>query len=276
MFKRYVDDYKFYFRTEEEANESVRIIEKILNQYNLNLNLAKTEIKRFPYENISTMHDTYVESLKKDGIFGVLNAAARFHSSGEKGAYKYALKYIRQQKLNVKEFDLIFPLLVNVMLLDPKYGKYVIEFLKKNRSKIDVNKMSYIANNELKHSISHELQQESLLFLHMIHDLRLNLFPENLLAILKSNDDFSIILALDIWRHHNALVKRNRTEAKEINKAVKNLANKLQDEKYNGARWLLLYEAEIHALFGKEVYTPVEKTELFKKLYDNKISFYKG
>lgn len=276
VFKRYVDDYKFYFRSEEAANESVRIIEKILNQYNLNLNLAKTEIKRFPYESISTMHDTYVAALKKDGVFGVLNAAAQFHSGGEKGAYKYALKYIKQQKLNVKEFDLIFPLLVNVMLIDPKYGKYVIEFLKKNRTKIDVDQLSSIANNELKQSISHELQQESLLFLHMIHDLRLNMSPENLLATLGSNYDFSIILALDIWRHHNSLVKRNRTEAKEINKAVKKLAKDLQNEKYNGARWLLLYEAEMHSLFAKEVYTPVEKTEFFKKLYENKITFYKG
>ena len=92
-----------------------------------------------------------------------------------------------------------------------------------------------------------------------------------------SHDNSSnAILALDIWRHHNSLVKRNRTEAKEINKAVKKLAKDLQNEKYNGARWLLLYESEMHSLFAKEVYTPVEKTEFFKKLYENKISFYKG
>ena len=38
VFRRYVDDYKFYFRSESQAEESIRIIEKILNQYNLNLN----------------------------------------------------------------------------------------------------------------------------------------------------------------------------------------------------------------------------------------------
>lgn len=39
VFKRYVDDYKFYFRTEFEAQQSIKFIEKILNEYNLNLNL---------------------------------------------------------------------------------------------------------------------------------------------------------------------------------------------------------------------------------------------
>ena len=274
IFKRYVDDYKFYFRTEEDANESVRAIEKILNQYNLNLNLSKTDIQRFPYDNLSNMQDVYTRALKKEGVFGVLNAAAQFHSNGEKGAYKYALKYIRKQKLELKDFDLIFPLLVNIMLIDPKYGKYVLLYLKKNRLQIDLVKLSKIANNELKQSVKHELQQESLLFLNMIHDLRLKLSSENLINILNSNDDFSIILALDIWRHHKPLVERTRTEAKHINEAVKKLANSLTGENYSGSRWLLLYEAEKHSLFLKGTYTPAEKNDFFKALFDNDVTFY--
>ena len=134
IFRRYVDDYKFYFRSETKAQESVQQIEKILNKYNLNLNLSKTEIRRFPYEILSNMKDSYDAAFKKDGIFGVLNAAGTFHIAGEKGAYKYALKYIKKEKLNAETFNLVFPMLVNVMLLDPKYGKYVIAFMKKNRA----------------------------------------------------------------------------------------------------------------------------------------------
>lgn len=85
----------------------------------------------------------------------------------------------------------MFPLLVNIMLIDPKYGKYVLQFLKKNRSQIDLNKLSEVANNELRQSVKHELRQETLLFLNLIHDLRLNLSSENLNSILNSNDDFA-------------------------------------------------------------------------------------
>lgn len=276
VFKRYVDDYKFYFRSEAQAKESVRIIEKILNQYNLHLNLAKTEILRFPYEKLSNMQSAYAAALKKDGIFGVLNAAAQFHTDGEKGAYKYALKYIRKQKLDLQSFELIFPLLVNIMLLDPKYGKYVITFLKKNRTGIDIQKLSNIANNELMQSLKGELQQESLLFLYLIHDIRLKISPENIIAALNSQDDFSIIIALDIWQHHNSLVIRTKTQARIINKAINTLAAELSGENYLGSRWLLLYEAEKHDLFPKGTYTPIARTPLFEALFNNGISFYEG
>lgn len=276
VFRRYVDDYKFYFRSESKASESIQKIERILNEYNLHLNLAKTEIVRFPYEKVSSMPSAYAKAAKEGGIFGVLNAAAEFHVAGEKGAYKYALKYVRKRKLDLESFGFCFPLLVNIMLLDPKYGKYIIAFLKKNRSGIDVQELSRIANDELAQSLENRLQQESLLFLYLIHDLRLNIRAENIISVFDSKDDFSIIIALDIWRHHNALVVRTRPEATAINKAIATLGSELTGESYSGARWLLLYEAEQHSLFPPNVYTPVERTPFFELLSDNGISFYEA
>lgn len=276
VFKRYVDDYKFYLRSEVEAQEKVKLIEKILNEYNFNLNLSKTEICRFPYENISSMHDTYAIELQKDGVFGVLNAAAKFHSAGEKGAYKYALKYIRNEELDLDEFEIVFPLLVNIMLLDPRYGKYVITFLKKNYSEINTQVLGKIINKELKYSLERDLQQESLLFLFMIHDLQLKLAGENVIRVLESDNDFSIIIALDIWRHHKDLVERTRSQAGQIGEKIKDLIKQLHKQNYQGPRWLLLHEVEMHNLLPKNLYTPVERTEFFKLLYKYKISFYEA
>ena len=276
VFRRYVDDYKFYFRSETDAEESVRQIEKTLNDYNLNLNLSKTEILKFPYELLSDMQNAYSIALKKDGIFGVLNAASAFHTAGEKGAYKYALKYIRNSKLDVTTFNLVFPILVNVMLLDPKYGKYVISFMKKNKANIDTEKLAAIANNELRQSLSQELQQESLLFLYLIHDIRLPITAENIIGVLKSRDDFSIIMALDIWRHHNSLVSRTRQEASMVKKVIKELISELTGETYVGARWLLLYEIKRHGLLPAQEYTPIPLTPFFQLLNQNGISFYES
>lgn len=276
IFRRYVDDYKFYFRSEFQAEDGVQKIEKILNQYNLNLNLSKTKIQRFPYEILSNMKDAYADCLKKDGIFGVLNAASSFYSSGEKGAYKYALKYINKTKLNAETFNLVFPMLVNIMLLDPKYGKYVISFLKRNRSNINIDRLSNIANNELNQSLIQELQQESLLFLHLIHDIRLSIKAQNIINILKSDNDFAIIIALDIWSHHKSLVKRTKSEATLINSSIKDLVNELIGESYTGPRWLLLYEIERHRLIPTRIYTPIPKNPFFQLLSDNNISFYES
>lgn len=276
IFRRYVDDYKFYFRSETKAQESVQQIEKILNKYNLNLNLSKTEIRRFPYEILSNMKDSYDAAFKKDGIFGVLNAAGTFHIAGEKGAYKYALKYIKKEKLNAETFNLVFPMLVNVMLLDPKYGKYVIAFMKKNRANIDTKKLTDIANEELKQNLSQELQQESLLFLYLIHDVRLSILAENIINILKSHDDFSIIIALDIWKHHKSLVRRKPIEETKINKAIKALISELAGETYSGPRWLLLYEIKQHQLLPVNSYRSIPMTAFFQILNQNKISFYEN
>ncbi|MEN6470135.1 MAG: RNA-directed DNA polymerase [Clostridiaceae bacterium] len=276
IFRRYVDDYKFYFRTETQAEDGIQQIEKILNEYNLNLNLSKTTIQRFPYEILSNMQEAYAVALKKEGIFGVLNAAAAFHISGEKGAYKYALKYIKKTKLDTKTFDVVFPLLVNVMLLDPKYGKHVITFMKKNRTNINLDKLAIIANNELMQSLSQGLQQESLLFLYLIHDIRLVISAQNIISVLQSHDDFSIIIALDIWKHHKTLVSRTQTEARLINKAIKELITELAGETYFGARWLLLYEIQQHNLLPADKYTPVPLTPFFQALSQNSVSFYES
>ena len=275
VFRRYVDDYKFFFRSESDASESVKIIERILSEYNLNLNLAKTEIKQFPYEQISSIKQSFDAAIEKDGIFGVLNAAALFHTSGEKGAYKYALKYIRNHQLKTDDFPLVFPLLINIMLLDPKYGKYVIQFMKRNKQIIDTEELQKIINRELKNSLNLQLQQESLLFIYMIHDLKLKVEAGNILSIIQSENDLAIIIALDMWTHHNKRVLRTRTEAREINLAVKELANSLAFEKYTGNRWLLLYEAEAHSLFPQKVYTPIVMTPFFALLKQNGVDLYK-
>lgn len=276
IFKRYVDDYKFYFRSETDAEASVKQIEKILNEYNLNLNLSKTEIRRFPYEMLSNIGETYINALKKDGVFGVLNAAAILYTSGEKGAYKYALKFIKKSKLTSENFSLVFPILVNIMLLDPKYGKYVIGFMKKNHANIDIKEIESISNKELRQSISQGLQQESLIFLHLIHEIRLSICADNIIEIFKSHNDFAIIIALDIWKHHSTLVKRTRSEAIKINQAIKDLVSELNGETYSESRWLLLYEIVQHNLLSPKLYTPIEMPKFFQELSSRHISFYES
>jgi hypothetical protein len=78
-----------------------------------------------------------------------------------------------------------------------------------------------------------------------------------------------------MWTHHNKKVVRSRTEAHEINLAVKDLADSLSYETYDGSRWLLLYEADTHSLFPKGFYTPVTMTPFFTLLKQNGIDLYK-
>lgn len=276
IFKRYVDDYKFYFRTREKAEESVPKIERILNDYNLNLNLSKIVIEQFPYDNYSDMGEIFNTAFSKKKVLGVLNEASNLYAKGEKGAYKYALKFLKNKKLETTKFDIIIPLLINIMLLDPRYGKYVISFMESNRKELNISKLEMVVNEELSKNLDQELQQEALLFLNMIKRVKLHISGANVIKILNTYEDFSTIIVLDIWKRDNKLVKRTRSEAIEINKEIKDLAKKLGSETYHGEHWLLLYEVNRHKLLSvkKYGYKEPQMNDFFKLLCQNDISFY--
>ena len=277
VFKRYVDDYKFYFRSESQAQESLPTIEKILNEYNLTLNTAKTKIQKYPYEIITDIKDRFDRALYNDGVFGVLNVASQLQMSDEKGAYKYALKYLRGRALPDKDdLQVVIPTLINIMLLDPKYGKYVTEYLKENLDGINSDKLRMVFNNELQKSLEGELQQESLLFIQLIRDLDLEISGKNLLNVIKSDNDFAIIIGLDLWKHRNHRVNRTRTEAREINTAIIDLINSLKGEKLTGSRWLLLYEIKVNKLIDDSMTPEIEMDDFFNKLSSLGVSFYRG
>lgn len=274
-FKRYVDDYKIYFRSESQAQESLPIIEKILNEFNLTLNTAKTEIEKYPYEIISQIRDAYDVALKTDGVFGVLNKAAQLHSNGEKGAYKYALKYLKDEPIPIDDLQIIIPTLVNIMLLDPRYGKHITKYLKKNIFTINAETLSVVFNRELSCSLQNELQQESLMFIQLIKDLNLTISADNIIKIMKSDNDFAIIICLDIWKNHNKSIQRSKHEARLINEAIKELMSSLNGEKLSGARWLLLYELYVHKFVSNELLPELEINDFFKKMFELGVTFYR-
>lgn len=277
VFKRYVDDYKFYFRSEPQAKESLPVIEKILNEFNLTLNTSKTEIQKYPYEIISDIKEKFDKALKDEGVFGVLNTASQLHISGEKGAYKYALKYLRNKPLPGKgDLQIVIPTLINIMLLDPRYGKHVTDYLKRNLHVISKEALTTVFNEELSKCLDGELQQETLLFIQLIRDLDLCIFAGNVLRTIKSDNDFAIIIALDIWKNKNAKVKRTRSEAREINVAIRQLADALNGETLSGSRWLLLYEIKTNKLINETEMPSIEMNPFFEKMNSLNITFYKS
>lgn len=273
-FTRYVDDYKFFFRTELEARLQLPKISRILSTYNLSLNESKTKIVEFPYNTFSDINTILKNAYDEDSIFGVLNKAGELHNSGEKGAYKYALKMISNKEIPSEQIDIVLPLLVNIMLLDPKYGKFVISHIKKNIDNIGKDKLRLIIKEELANSADKELQQESLLFLHFARDLEISISGESVLKILKNGDDFSKIIVLDLWKNHKNRIIRNEEIENSIELEIEFLYNELKKYGYNSEHWLILYESEMHNFNPNQDYEYPEKDSFFKKMQELNVSFY--
>ena len=274
IFKRYVDDYKFYFRTEAEAVLKLSLIERILNEFNLNINASKTEILQFPFDNIEHIKYLFETAYEREGVFGILNQAGLLHNAGQKGAYKYALKMITGYKIKSEEIDVILPLLVNIMLLNPKYCNYIDKQLKENIEAVGRENIEKVINSELESNLKNNLEQEVLVFLFLIRELKLGIDSRSIIDIIKMQNDFSCIIALDIVNNHNYLINDYLENKVVIENVINELMNSLADYDYKNEHWLLLYESELHDFFcGKFSYP--EKDKFFKKMKELNISFYR-
>ena len=280
VFTRYVDDFKLYFRTEIEAITSVPIIEKIVNEYGLNLNTSKTKITKYPFNTISKISATYIKAFKDDGVFGVLNSAAILFNNNEKGAYKYAMKVIEDKLFAhvtleaIQKFQEILSMLINIMLLRPNLGKSIVEYLKLNKNLIIKDQLAQSINKELESILDNELQEEILWFVYASRELGLAISCKNLINILTYGDDFSIIIILDIYndnRNHY-----NKDEIITIDKEIKKLASSLKGENMNGSRWLLLYEITVHEFMSDNIIPKPTFNSFFKYLKQKNISFYEN
>lgn len=132
-----------------------------------------------------------------------------------------------------------------------------------------------LCNRELSCSLQNELQQESLMFIQLIKDLNLTISADNIIKIMKSDNDFAIIICLDIWKNHNKSVQRSKHEARLINEAIKELMSSLNGEKLSGARWLLLYELYVHKFVSNELLPELEINDFFKKMFELGVTFYR-
>ena len=272
IFKRYVDDFKFYFRSEPEAQKAIVEISKIIAEFNLSINQAKIEIVEYPFDLESRMKERLDNSLE-DSVYSALMEAGRLYLEGEKGAYKYALKMLKNKAIPDVGFESVLSMLFNINLLDPKYARFIVDYLRKSKSVVGGQRLSEIINAELRCGLQDGHEQEVLNLLFFLRAIGLELEGSLLLDSLKMGNDFIDVIALDCWVNKNDLVKRSLNEARAINQEVNRISDALQKESVDGEHWLLIYEAKAHKLLNAGDFTG-KAAVFFEKMLDQGVSFY--
>ena len=272
-FKRYVDDYKFYFRSEHEARQAIIDVSKILNEFNLAINQSKVEIVEYPFDLESGIKDCLDFAYDRAGVYGALTEAGRLYLGGEKGVYKYALKMLRGREIPENARLQVISMLFNINLVDPKYARYVVPFLEQCREELGNEKLSQIVNDELKRSLSERFEQEVLNLLFFIRKLGLTVKGSLLLDSFNLENDFIDIIALDLWVKCNSKVDRDRSDARKINATVSSLEEEMELQTMDGEHWLLLYESCVHGLLNVDI-DKGKTSVFFKKMKELNLSFY--
>lgn len=271
-FRRYVDDYKFYFRSEPEAQKAIVDISKVLAEYSLSINQSKIEIAEYPFDLESRMKER-LDAALEISVYSALMEAGRLYLEGEKGAYKYALKMLRNREIPDEDFAPVLSMLFNINLLDPRYARYIVSYLEQSKSAMGVQRLAEIINRELDRSLQDGYDQEVLNLLFFLRAINLEIEGSLLLGALDMENDFIDVIALDFWTNRNDLVNKSSNEAHEIDGAVGKIADELRRETVDGEHWLLIYEAKAHSLLDIGEFSG-KTADFFAAMLDQGVSFY--
>lgn len=266
-FKRYVDDYKFYFLSKEQAEQFVPYFQRVLNEYKLNINHFKTDLSKYPYEIQDTLgYELSQEVINKIGIVSYINKMNTLYLEGHRGALKYGLKTIKNKKIKESEEPLVKSQLINTLLVYPQISNLVIDFFKKNDFELD-EKIGQILNKALENSLKLEHDVEIIWIIYFMKSFNLEISIENIIHILKRVEVFSTIYILDYITH------KELYRVDDIKEQIKKLKDKLKEESIYGEKWLLIYEANRNNWI-KGIKVNLGKKGFLKDLFDRDIKIY--
>ena len=279
-FVRYVDDYNFYFSSQEEANNAIPKIASILSEYNLLINKEKIQLIKFPFDVLENFDDLF--SLAEDGenVYILLQKAYSLASEGNVGALKYLLKILNDKNLPNKYLPQIYGLLINTMITFPLLSPYVVNvielylpYLKPERFHKQMNK---ILSKELFSNHDHEV----LWLLYVILKAGVTITEENIKEILKSNNDLAIIMCLDYLNNNfkNVGFKNIKEVADKYDEELSIISNRIKDSSMLSKNWLLIYTiCKLDLRINKKIkINKIKQTKLYQIFDANNINFYES
>lgn len=280
-FRRYVDDYCFYFGSVDDRRRALHGIDSVLREFDLRINQSKIKEIDFPFDVLIPLARNLevAYNAEGDGFFNVLNEAGLLYQKGEQGAYRYALKYIQDKKLDEDMqsecANAIASILINLTVDDPRFNKYVIKIIKNNEEHFEKKMIRDRLNEVLKTAMRDGHDQEAINILYLLRELELDVDALNVLSAIESGNDFAALIALDLLKNARTRVADLERYEASIDAEIADLKKLMDEESMLGSHWLLKYECKAHDLADIGFESGGENS-FFSAIYKMKISFYKG
>ncbi|WAA12828.1 RNA-directed DNA polymerase [Fervidibacillus halotolerans] len=164
-FVHYVDDYEFYFRNEADFNLVKNKIRRIFEKYRLRINESKTQLIEYPYHHNTDLKYEFKNQLEKfkiskrvqDAVL-IFFKADELYESGEKGAYKYLYKQIRNETFSSvwKEIE---PFLIGHLLVKPSLSPYIFNLIDNHKELVSsdfINELKTNLNSSVENGLDNE------------------------------------------------------------------------------------------------------------------------
>lgn len=273
-FRRYVDDYRFYFKTEPELQQALTEIEGVLGVYGFKLNHSKTVVDIYPFDTIGPMRRRYEQAYEEAGMCGLLNEATMMHKEGSRGAFKYALKMARSRVIDPNDAEAVLGMLFNIHLVSPESARYVAPVVEANRESFQTERLSEVICEQIDEDLKRGFDQEALNSLYFAKRLGLPITARCLLEVLRQGCDLAVIIALDLWRNHRDRIQPTPYETRLVNAQRREIEHAMEGASMDGEHWMLLYEAHRHKLLRSVDITTGATARFFAALDEMDVDFY--
>ncbi|MDY9926939.1 RNA-directed DNA polymerase [Methanosarcina sp.] len=269
---RYYDDYYFYFSKREEAEEVLKHLQYLLNEFQLSLNEKKTIIIQYPYPYdtewalpLRKFQFRMDERGQERDIWKYFNLAFDLYQKNiDEPVLKYTIRRIEKYKIYDSNWELFQSLILKCTILDPKTIKNVIKILLAYPTLVDVQKVTKVVYELLNYHCNKNHSYEVAWALWLAKTFNVNIINEFANYIFSSNDIIPIVIALDL--------KKAGLINSDVNTSC--LVSGLTKDSLHGEKWLLTYESVMNDWLQSVDHNILDDDPYFKVMKDNEVNFY--
>lgn len=286
-FRRYIDDSVMYVNTLDEAERNITLLKKVFQKYKLSLKMEKTQIKKIPFFDFDSLKSVinirknknidkkgwYLAS--QDDFFEAIYKAEKMYKRGNKGALKYVLKVLKNQKneyginKDFMEKSNSFLYFLNYLIVYPQYANEILSIVDKQIEYIKESKE--ILNTFLKNSILDNQELVSLYIIQILVKWNLEVEDDIIIDYIEKGECNEILRAtfLEYVCIHNAEQKYDT-----IINAYKKRITGTNGIDFSQDDWLNKYVLFYHDYIDEsEIVTQSNLVHNFKAYKQNNIKF---
>lgn len=276
---RYYDDYYLYVSTRDEADRVLKGLQRILNDFQLEINESKVKIKEFPFafeDNFTLILNQFhfkETSLSKSikYYFSLVWGFIDENSQRSDWIFKYALKRFefRTVEITKKSWKIFEDLLLKSALIEPAILDIVTRILLTYKSYLDKdseNKLYELIELIIEnHSpVRHNFEVAWALWLAKTFEIPIK--KSSVDSIVQMKDPISLLILLDMLK--------NTTLIDDSSTVFSDLQIDITEDTFFSELWLLGYEGIKKGWISSSTPNLIDDNHFFKILKDLDIEFY--
>lgn len=275
---RFYDDFYLFVNTKDETEKVLKGLQRILNQFELEVNEAKIKIKEFPFAfEDEWVTDIFRFDFKKTNLenslkhyFSLIWRIAEENSKRTDWIFKYALRLFEFRSVNItkKSWKIFEALLLKSALIEPAVLDIVTRIFLSYKEYLD-----YESRREIKNLIESVIYEHSQVNHHF--EVSWSLWLAKTFEILITEEIANVVIDLDDTASQLILLSlANEQNLVLGNPNFSKLQEKLVSDVLFSEDWLLAYEAIKKGWLTPPDEKLIEKNDYFKILDELNVQFF--